>query len=147
MSPRTEVRETVTRKGRGVFTLDAIVAGTLVEESHMAVGYMGKGCDALSLYTFNWSSLINKGSSSIHQHAMALGNGSLYNHARPPNMTYAVDQAKRTMRFVATRDIEAGEELTIDYRACAGGPREDDDKFFARYGIPPGQVQDAPKAD
>ena len=48
--------------------------------------------------------------------AVALGYGSLYNHSYTPNAHYVdVDQCRK--RFVALRDIEAGEEITINYNA------------------------------
>lgn len=53
--------------------------------------------------------------------ALVLGYGSLYNHARPASVRYEHDTTHLVMRYVALRDISAGEELTIDY-APHGGP-------------------------
>ena len=44
-----------------------------------------------------------------------LGRGSLINHSYTPNVTPEKQFRARMMRFVALRDIEVGEELTINY--------------------------------
>lgn len=45
---------------------------------------------------------------------LLLGNGSLYNHSKTPTMQLYIDNQKNVW-FIATRDIDRGEELTIDY--------------------------------
>ena len=51
--------------------------------------------------------------------ALALGVGSLFNHSAAPNVRYelcdASEPAWPAHSYVADRDIELGEELTIDY--------------------------------
>lgn len=48
--------------------------------------------------------------------ALSLGFGSLYNHSNDANTNYIVDeQLQRLMVFYANRDIDAHEELYIDY--------------------------------
>ena len=47
--------------------------------------------------------------------AMALGFGSLYNHAPAPNARYERDADPAVLRVVATQPIEAGDEVLIDY--------------------------------
>ena len=54
------------------------------------------------------------------QAAIALGFGSLYNHCSTPNAHYLADYDHLTFDFIALRDIEAGEEITVDYRGEAG---------------------------
>jgi hypothetical protein len=46
--------------------------------------------------------------------ALLLGYGSLYNHSDEPNAEYIVE-ADDAYSFVALRDIEAGEQITISY--------------------------------
>jgi SET domain-containing protein len=62
-------------------------------------------------YYFVWD--IEKGSSAI-----ALGYGSLYNHSETPNAEIELDYSETCIRFIATRDIDNGEEITIDYIAA-----------------------------
>lgn len=45
---------------------------------------------------------------------LLLGNGSLYNHSKDPNMNPIMD-AEKNMWFVACKDIEEWEELVFDY--------------------------------
>ncbi len=47
--------------------------------------------------------------------AIALGYGSLYNHAYHPNAEYIIDYESKTLAFYAIEDIEAGQEITINY--------------------------------
>ena len=51
--------------------------------------------------------------------AIALGYGSLYNHAHDSNATYR-DAPPRTKAFVALRPIRANEEITINYHGEPG---------------------------
>ncbi len=46
---------------------------------------------------------------------LALGVGSLFNHARKPNLDYRLDGNQPVIRYVAARNIMAEEELTIFY--------------------------------
>ena len=68
----------------------------------------GEGVRALACYAF--SDPARSGA-----HLLALGCGSLFNHARAPSVDYRVDFKNATIRFYAARDIAAGEELTISY--------------------------------
>lgn len=49
--------------------------------------------------------------------AVALGLGSLFNHSYRPNVTAHTDVPGRAIEFLAARDIDEGEELTINYNA------------------------------
>ena len=46
---------------------------------------------------------------------LALGVGSLFNHARKPNLDYRIDGNQSVIRYFAARNIMAEEELTIFY--------------------------------
>lgn len=52
--------------------------------------------------------------------AFALGRGSLINHSYEPNVVTEKKMAARLIVFVARREIEAGEELTINYNGEPG---------------------------
>ena len=54
--------------------------------------------------------------------AIALGYGSLYNHATDPNAEFQPDYKNQYIIFKAIRDIPAGTEITVDYHA--GNPNE-----------------------
>ena len=59
--------------------------------------------------------------------AIALGFGSMYNHAVTPNAEYEMDFEQETIDFFALTDIEAGSEITINYNGKSGNS---DDLWF-----------------
>ena len=52
--------------------------------------------------------------------AVALGYGSLYNHAYEPNADYEMDFANETIDIYAVRDIAPGEEIFVNYNGAPG---------------------------
>jgi SET domain-containing protein len=108
-SQRIEVKR-VKGKGRGVFAVDPIAEGALIERVPVLVMPLAdvKNADewtGLASYVFMWG---------VETVALALGYGSLYNHSYKPNARYN-DEAPQTKTFVALRDIAPGEEITINY--------------------------------
>ena len=104
-----EVRRSLGR-GRGVFARKMIPAGTIIERVPMLVFPDSEiqnddGVTALYHYCFEW------GPGTV---ALALGCGSIYNHSYSPNARYD-DIAQRTKTFSAIKDIQPGEEITINY--------------------------------
>ena len=104
--------------GLGVFTGAAIPANSIIEICPIL--YIPRE-DIASIqstiindYYFEWDEDLEAG-------ALALGYGSIYNHSFQPNATYDVDMSGRTIYIAAYRDIEAGEEITINYN---GDPQE-----------------------
>lgn len=99
-------------RGRGVFTTKKILKGETIEVCPMIV-FSAK--DRLSVndtflyeYYFEWGNNGKKG-------ALAMGYGSLYNHDYTPNAKYVPDFDFNVLEFVSLRDIEAGEEITVNY--------------------------------
>jgi len=99
-------------KGRGVFTSENIVAGTVIEVSPVIV--MSKK-DRLLLdqtllhdYIFEWGN--NK-----NQCCVALGYISVYNHSYQSNCEYEMDYVEEIISIKAMRLIKSGEELYINY--------------------------------
>jgi uncharacterized protein len=102
-------------KGRGVFARRPIRGGEVIERVPVLVlpvteAEDGSSWDGLAGYCFDW------GEGKL---ALALGYGSLYNHSYCPNARYD-DVGRRTKLFTALRDIEPGEEITVNYN---GEPR------------------------
>jgi hypothetical protein len=114
--------------GRGVFTGVPIKKGDLIEICPVIV--MKKGeiplLDKTTLYDyyFLWGD-------DQEQSAIALGYGSLYNHAAPSNADYGMDFDYETIEIQAIRDIEAGEEITINYH---GDPHDTSPTWFMTDG-------------
>ena len=103
---------TAAGKGRAVFTLTAIPAGEVVENSPVIV--MQKE-DRLHLdktllhdYIFEWGH-------SKEQCCMALGLIPIYNHSYESNCEYFMDFDEDSVIVKTVRAIAAGEELTINY--------------------------------
>jgi hypothetical protein len=100
-------------KGRGVFTKKFIPAGTIVEVAQVIVmsAEDRKLLDQTLLhdYIFEWTP---KGEKMC---CMALGNIPMYNHSYTSNCEHFMDYDNETMFIKTVRDIEPGEELTINY--------------------------------
>jgi hypothetical protein len=95
------------RYGRGVFATRHFDKGEPVEAcptlelpGDEVVGQLGD-------YVFG----SNEGEDEV---LLLLGFGMLYNHSSEPNLEY-VQEEPRVITFLATRAVEPGDELTIDY--------------------------------
>ncbi|KAH9480500.1 SET domain-containing protein 7 [Psilocybe cubensis] len=103
--------KSTTDRGRGVYASRFIPRNTIIEISPVLL-FSKKEYEAhgkytlLDHYTFIWTE---------GRMALALGLGSLFNHTDPPNVSYIRDANTESIKYVAARDIEAGEELCIFY--------------------------------
>jgi SET domain-containing protein len=99
-------------KGRGVFTNEKIEKGTLIEIAPVIVMNAAdkKLLDQTLLhdYIFEWGD-------DKTNCAMALGWVPVYNHSYQSNCEYEMDFDAQTITIKTMRDIEAGEELFINY--------------------------------
>ncbi|MCA9051161.1 MAG: SET domain-containing protein-lysine N-methyltransferase [Planctomycetaceae bacterium] len=126
-----EVKQTA-RKGRGVFARQFIPKGTEFEQVPVLVmpaeEVLGEPVNSvLQHYVFDW------GKGTV---ALALGFGSCYNHSYQPNARY--DDYGRMMKvFSALKDIQPGEEITINYN----GHQDDDSPVWFEV------VESTPAAD
>ncbi|KAI0755242.1 hypothetical protein C8Q80DRAFT_1266723 [Daedaleopsis nitida] len=98
-------------KGRGVYASCEIPAQTLIEISPVllltAQEYAEHGRHTvLDHYTFVWRD---------GRMALALGLGSLFNHAQRPNVSYTIDYATESIQYTTSRRILPDEELCIFY--------------------------------
>ncbi len=94
------------RHGRGVFAA-----------RHFAEGEEVEVCPTLELPDDTITGLLGDyvfGSGNEGASLLLLGFGMLYNHDADANLEY-VEAGDRLIAFLALRDIEPGEELTIDY--------------------------------
>ena len=105
-------------KGRGVFTADPLPEGTTVEIAPVIVM---KEADRLLLdqtllhdYIFEWGE---------DECCMALGYVPVYNHAYQSNCDYVMDFDHQKISIKTVRDIQAGEELTINYNGEWNDPK------------------------
>ena len=61
----------------------------------------------LANYTYNWF--------ESKQQALALGLGSMFNHSRNHNVGFIKDKYNAVIRYYTLNDVEADEELFINY--------------------------------
>lgn len=99
-------------KGKGVFTSEAIASENIIEVSPVIVmpstDRMHLDKTLLHDYIFEWGV-------SKEKCCMALGFIPMYNHSYTSNCEYFMDFDADTIFVKTIRDIEAGEELTINY--------------------------------
>ncbi len=86
-------------------TIDAVEAAPVIPLRRDELGPRAHG---IFSYPFDWPD-------PPYVEAIALGLISLINHGLPANADWELDIPARTIRLSATRDIAAGEEITIDY--------------------------------
>lgn len=117
-TPLTKV-VTLKGKGRGVIAAKRIKKDTVFEECPVLLFDKVVGSQhLLEEYAFRWSPT---------QIALALGNGSLYNHSYNPNAEYFQDKKSKTICFIARRTILPGEEICTNYN---GHPENDSPLWF-----------------
>ena len=99
-------------RGRGVFTKRSLPANTIIEISPVIVmsSEERKLLDQTRLhdYIFEWGP-------DSKQCCMALGYVPVYNHAYRSNCEYEMDFDNHVIKIKTIRNIEAGEELFINY--------------------------------
>lgn len=100
-------------RGRGVFTRDFIPADTVVEVSPVIVMTAEERLlldkTLLHDYIFEWEP---DGKSMC---CMAQGYISVYNHSYTSNCEYFMNYEERNIFIKTVRNIQPGEELTINY--------------------------------
>lgn len=134
-APAIYAKHTGTPKGRGVFAARDFKEDEGIEACPVVLlrGPIGQLAEPVRVLVFDWTKLV--GATMPNLHALALGFGSLYNHANPSNLRYSAIEAQRLIVFVADRDIKAGEELTINYSGEMGVSTSDDDWWPRRHAI------------
>lgn len=104
-------------KGRGVFCKQLIAKDEIFEIAPVIVlpaqDYNTATASALCDYFFNF----NKEEGTL---ALALGFGSLYNHAVHSNAAYSLNRENKTMQYYALEDIKPGTEICINYGGESG---------------------------
>lgn len=126
LSPTIEVRDSFSPRGRGVYARCDFQTGDLVECAPVIIIQDSLLPELLKRYVFNWPEL----ATGTAQRAIALGYGSLYNHAASPNLSYSLDLPQRGIRFIAKAEIRCGSELTINYNTGDGIQGDLPDNLF-----------------
>ena len=110
-------------KGRCIFTSEEISKGSIIEICPVIILDQNDTTvihkTRLHDYYFVWD--IEKYTSAI-----ALGYGSLYNHDDNNNAEFEIDLNENVIRIIAQRQINTGEEITLDYK----GLKEENNKLW-----------------
>src|SRR5262245_37046273 len=113
-------------RGRGMFACRKFLRGELIERAPIVAIDEKKWPNAaktiLSDYAFDW------GENDEHA-AIALGYISIYNHSYSPNAQLVQMLDELMMEIIAIKDIEAGDEITINYN---GDPENQDQLWFTQ---------------
>ncbi|GFN31948.1 SET domain-containing protein [Paenibacillus xylaniclasticus] len=124
MDEKIEIKTSKLSQGefnRGVFATRHITKGELIHvapvltypnEQHKLIEQT-----ILADYVFNYGA---------NHSAVLLGYGSLFNHSYSPNATYELNFDNLSVDFYAYTDIQAGEEILINYN----GDEECDDPLW-----------------
>ena len=122
-TPRTPLRVAVRgTRGRGVFAGGFITTGELIERSPVLViphaDRHAVDQTIIFTYVFMWEHGTTEEDlySHVGRSAIALGRTSLLNHSYTPNCEFIRHIDELEIDLVALRDIDVGEELTIDYQ-------------------------------
>lgn len=103
--------ESIRGKGRGVVADRAIKVGEVLERAPVLVipadEWDMAGATIVARYAFKWR--------TTGDSALALGRCSLLNHSYSPNAWAHSRVRERVIEFIALRDIDEGEEITINY--------------------------------
>lgn len=98
-------------KGRGVFALATFLKGEIIEVAPY-IAVPAKEHNIIEQTSLNNYWYLVNGKKDC---AIGLGYTSLYNHSNNPNATYFIRSKSKTIKIVASVDILANQEITIDY--------------------------------
>lgn len=115
--------ETIPGKGRGVFAGKRFAAGAIIEIApviflpHSNKFWVNVTSHLLDDYRYIWNDDLS---------VLAGGYGSFYNHSYTPNARYMKRYNLQDILYLALRDINPGDEITINYN----GPPDDLDPVW-----------------
>ena len=111
--------------GRGVFSTTVFKPGQLIEKAPVILMTDEEKIQIQHSSLHHYYFLVNN---PVHPISMGFGYSSLYNHASVANACYSIDISRLTISIKASKKIERGEEITINYN---GHPNDPDTVCFA----------------
>ncbi len=105
-------------KGRGVFTSEDLQKGDLIEICPIIKIPAGQLNDLDKTHLYDYYFLWEE---SGYEACIALGYGSLYNHNAVANAEVIMDYIDGAIKIKASKTIEAGSEILIDYTGGTKG--------------------------
>lgn len=99
--------------GRGVFAAKDIKIGEIIEIAPILVLEFGDLVDT------KWNLLFEYYFWMDDYVALALGFGSMYNHANDANCKYELNKEDKTITFTATQNIKKDSEIYFNYKGSS----------------------------
>jgi len=131
--PHVYVANVSEKLGLGVFAIRAFIRNEVIEVA--PVFLLEEKFSNLPIEfkhrTFNWGYLAK----SHISNAIAMGYGSIYNHSDHPNLRYEANTEEKVIKFIAQRNIDPNEQLTIHYNQENDGSEPDKADWFGKKGI------------
>ncbi|WP_276344430.1 SET domain-containing protein-lysine N-methyltransferase [Aquirufa aurantiipilula] len=105
--------------GFGIFAKELIKKGEIIEEARLLKlkwrSFYITEPTTLDYIWVNHSCTCSQCKEHGFKVYLALGNGSLYNHANKPNTIQKLDFVAETLTIIARDDIQAQEEIFVNY--------------------------------
>ena len=99
--------------GKGVFATSLIKKGEVIEIAPIIILEFDELVDT------RWNNLFNYYFWMDDYVVLALGYGSMYNHAEENNAEYKINEKSKTITFTAAKDIKKGEEIFFNYKGSS----------------------------
>ena len=111
--------------GRGVFAAQKIKKGEVIEVCPLIIVPKSDMSNLRESILVTYFFYFGKNKERL---AVAFGSGSIYNHSYTPNATYQIRVKKKTIDFIAIKDIKKNEEITFNY--SFGNPKNKNPLWF-----------------
>jgi SET domain-containing protein len=111
VATKVEVKESPIN-GLGVFAIEEIKAGEVIEECHLITLPFKPGEHAFFLYDYKFN---YPAEGKVEEYVLPLGNGCIYNHSNTNNAYWRNHSQYKAFQFVAIKDINVGEEICTYY--------------------------------
>ena len=115
----------IAKAGRGVFARVSIKKGELIESCPIIEIPKNDVSNLKESILVTYFFYFGKNKDQL---TIALGFGSIYNHAYRSNAIYKLKPKDRVMDFVALKEIKKDEEITVDY--LHGNPKGENPLWF-----------------
>jgi SET domain-containing protein len=99
-------------KGMGVFAVEPIKSGEVIEECHLVKLPTKKWENSTLLMDYRFCYPMGD---NWEEYVLPLGYGCIYNHDNNNNAMWRNHPTQRAFQFYALRDIEPGEEICTNY--------------------------------
>lgn len=103
----------IPQSGRGVFASKNIKKGEIIEVAPILVLEFSDFVDT------RWNLLFEYYFWMDDYVALALGFASMYNHSKDVNCKYKLDRDKKTITFIAFKDIKKDDEIYFNYKGSS----------------------------